>query len=210
MHSLTFNKFGFLITLAVFLFSLLFLNIVFDFWIQMAVSVSALCLIAYYKSGKEMRHVFIHSSLKLSNVILLGIVSAIFLYGVFFIGNEIANSMFDFASNQVESIYKLKNNQNKLYIALLLIFIIGPGEEIFWRGYVQRNLQRKWGLVGIVLSIFIYTSVHFLSSNFMLIIAAAVCGVFWAILYWRYQSIWINIISHTLWDVVIFLVFPIK
>lgn len=30
-----------------------------------------------------------------------------------------------------------------IVIALLLLFIIGPAEEIFWRGYVQRALRER-------------------------------------------------------------------
>lgn len=30
-----------------------------------------------------------------------------------------------------------------IVIALLLLFVIGPAEEIFWRGYVQRALRER-------------------------------------------------------------------
>jgi membrane protease YdiL (CAAX protease family) len=45
--------------------------------------------------------------------------------------------------------------------------------------------------------------------NLMLIAAAAVCGAFWSLMFMRYKSIWLNIVSHVVWDVMIFLVWPL-
>ncbi len=54
----------------------------------------------------------------------------------------------------------------------------------------------------------LYTAVHLASGNIMLVLAAAVCGVFWGWLYLRYRSPVLNIVSHTLWDLAVFVVFP--
>ena len=42
----------------------------------------------------------------------------------------------------------------------------------------------------------------------MLLLAALVCGVFWGWLYIRFDSILLNAVSHTAWDVAVFLIFP--
>jgi membrane protease YdiL (CAAX protease family) len=42
----------------------------------------------------------------------------------------------------------------------------------------------------------------------MLILAAAVCGVFWGGLYLRFRSPLLNIVSHTLWDLLVFVILP--
>jgi membrane protease YdiL (CAAX protease family) len=42
----------------------------------------------------------------------------------------------------------------------------------------------------------------------MLLVAAGVCGLFWGLLYWREQNLIPVIISHSLWDVMIFVLFP--
>ena len=98
---------------------------------------------------------------------------------------------------------------SKLRIAVLMIFIIGPGEELFWRGFLQRSLQNKIGNnLGFILATSIYTLVHLGSGNVMLVLAAGVCGLFWGYLYLRYGSITLNIVSHTLWDVTVFLWLP--
>ena len=96
-------------------------------------------------------------------------------------------------------------------IALLLFFVTGPGEELYWRGYLQKNLMVRFGeWQGWLLATAIYSAVHIWSFNFMLIGAAAVAGAFWGAMYWRFKSLTAVIISHSVWSMVIFAVFPMN
>jgi len=77
-------------------------------------------------------------------------------------------------------------------LGLLLILLVGPAEEIFWRGYVQRTLESICGAwVALVVTGLIYTLVHIWSFNFMLIMSALVCGAFWGLLY-KYNKNLVN------------------
>jgi len=139
----------------------------------------------------------------------LGILSALLLYVVFFVGNFISRNIFTFAGSGIQDVYAFKMGISKFRIGILMIFIIGPGEELFWRGFLQRNLQIKAGkYLGFALATGIYTFIHLGSGNIMLVLAAGVCGLFWGYLYLRYNSMILNVISHTLWDVTVFLLFP--
>jgi len=40
------------------------------------------------------------------------------------------------------------------------------------------------------------------------VLAAALCGVFWGYLYLRLRSVWLNVISHLVWDLAVFMFFP--
>ena len=96
-------------------------------------------------------------------------------------------------------------------IALLLFFITGPCEELYWRGYLQDNLMKRFGpWQGWVLATAVYAGVHIWSFNFMLIGAAAVAGAFWGAMYWRLKNLAPVIISHSVWSMVIFAVFPMS
>ena len=55
-----------------------------------------------------------------------------------------------------------------------------------------------------------YALVHIWALNFMLVVSAAVVGGVWGLLYrlWP-KSLWTLIVSHAVWDVVVFLIFPI-
>jgi membrane protease YdiL (CAAX protease family) len=139
----------------------------------------------------------------------MGILSALLLYLVFAAGNFLSRNIFTFAGSGIQDVYAFKMGASNFRIAVLMIFIIGPGEELFWRSFLQRRLQDKTGkCLGFILATGIYTLVHLSSGNVMLVLAAGVCGLFWGYLYLRYGSITLNIVSHTLWDVTVFLWLP--
>lgn len=142
--------------------------------------------------------------------ILWGIISAAFLYVVFLAGNYFSNLLFDFASTEISGIYDFKGEASRLRILLLMLLIIGPGEELFWRGFLQDRLMKRMKPVyGFFTATFLYTLVHVLTGNFMLVMAALVAGFFWGWMYYRYRSIIANVVSHVVWDIAIFLVIPI-
>ena len=104
----------------------------------------------------------------------------------------------------------MKDGANPLLLSLLLAFVIGPAEEIFWRGYIQRSLIGKYGeWTALIATTIIYTLVHVWSFNFILIMAAMVCGIFWGLLYKYNKNLVTLIISHAVWDVSVFILFPI-
>lgn len=143
--------------------------------------------------------------------ILLGVAIAVALWSFFWVGDKLSQLMFDFARPQVDTIYGMKEGTSSLLLTFLLLFIIGPAEEIFWRGYVQDSLSKRWGTDrGFLAATAVYALVHIGSMNFMLVMAALVAGVVWGLLYrffpGRFAAI---IVSHALWDVAVFVWFPI-
>ncbi|MBD3309268.1 CPBP family intramembrane metalloprotease, partial [candidate division KSB3 bacterium] len=94
-------------------------------------------------------------------------------------------------------------------IALLLLVVTSPAEEIFWRGVVQRSLMRKLPpFQGFFLAALCYAGVHLCTLNLPLVLAAFMAGVFWGGLYIAQKSLVPVIISHALWSVTVFLIFP--
>jgi len=143
--------------------------------------------------------------------VVIGLLAAGGLYAVFWVGHFLSIHILPFAASQVNSIYDIRSDQNPWILSLLLLFIIGPAEEIFWRGFVQRRFSKKYGLlIGFIIATAVYTLVHICSFNLMLIAAAAVCGGFWGLLFILTKNIWPCIISHAIWDVVVLIVLPIK
>jgi len=141
--------------------------------------------------------------------VTVGIVSAAALYAVFAVGRAVAPLIFPFAKAGIESVYALKAGTPILRVALLLGLVIGPGEELFWRGFFQeRAAGTTRPAVGFVLTVLLYTAVHLASGNLMLVIAAAVCGLFWGWLYLAFRSPLLNVVSHTVWDLLVFVFLP--
>lgn len=177
-----------------------------NFWAAMAISATILTTIA------TLAHPSWPRDLKLSwSNVALGVAIAVVLWGVFWVGDKLSQLLFDFARPQVDSIYAMKEGTSPALIAFGLLVLIGPAEEIFWRGYIQRTLSERWGAnTGFVVATAAYTLVHIASLNFMLIMASMVCGIAWGLLYRfvpnRFSAI---VLSHALWDAAVFVVFPI-
>ena len=190
---------------AIFWFLMFFpnLGLEINFWMMMTAASLTLTLLALYFGGKP--------DLKLSwRELLEGVGIAVVLWFVFWTGDKLSQLLFDFARPQVDLIYGIKGGTSPTLISLLLLCIIGPGEEIFWRGYVQRRLSARWSPnAGFLLATAAYTLIHIPSMNFMLVMAALVCGVIWGGLFRLFPKHFTAIVvSHALWDAAAFVWFP--
>lgn len=177
----------------------------FNFWVGIAISALILMLIAFVLKRDMVKSFRLNWS-----GVVIGLSSAVLLWGIFFVGDYLAAKLFDFASNQVDSIYAMKAGNSKLWIGLGLLFVMGPAEEIFWRGFVQHSLMERFGeWRGFIFATLVYALIHIWSFNFMLVMAALVCGIFWGSLYKKTKNLVPLIISHAVWDVAVFIVWPI-
>ena len=175
-----------------------------NFWWAMTFSACVLILLSKLPSLWRGRG-------RLLSPLFEAIIIASLLYLLFWIGDKLSQELFTFARPQVDSIYQMKDGTPSWLIALLLLFIIGPAEELFWRGYVQRTLTQRWTAnAGFVVTTLIYTAVHLPSMNFMLIMAAFTCGFCWGLLYRLFpQHFPAIVLSHALWDAAAFVWFPL-
>ena len=178
-----------------------------NFWLLMSISAGALALWAA-----------VWDRARLSKLLFwrwrwfpTGFALAALLYGVFWLGNWVAGRVFPFAHSQVTAIYGIKSTTDARLIALALVFLIGPAEEIFWRGFVQKQLERCWlgRWEAVVVGALIYAAVHVWSGNMMLVGAALTAGLFWGSVLAATENLWSGILSHVLWDVAVFLLWPI-
>lgn len=183
-----------------------------NFWVVM--SCSALILtglaLAFTKGGKDL------TGIEKPLVQLLGgIAIAVFLWGVFWVGDKASAMLFDFARPEVDAVYSMKTGLPSWAICLLLLLLIGPAEEFFWRGYVQRSLGSIIGGkhpedTAFLVTAAVYALVHVWSFNFMLVMAALVAGLVWGFIYRQCpKALPALIISHALWDALVFVILPI-
>ena len=111
--------------------------------------------------------------------------------------------------DQIRDIYSLRELAPRGETAARLVTIIGPAEELFWRGLVQEALMRRYGRwTGAAMAAVAYSAVHVTTGNFTLMGAAGVAGAHWCALYAAGVPIGALIVSHSAWDVWIFLVQP--
>lgn len=174
------------------------------FWTKISLSASSLAALSWWIRP------IAQDRLRLDmRALLIGLVSAVALYLIFWAGKEISTALFPFAERQIGGVYG-KGAGTPRWIVLLLLFVTGPCEELYWRGFLQGSLvERLGGCGGWLMTTLLYTGVHLWSFNFMLVGAAAVAGAFWGAMYWRIGNLLPVIISHSLWGAVIFAVVPL-
>ncbi|MFW5986026.1 MAG: CPBP family intramembrane glutamic endopeptidase [Halanaerobiales bacterium] len=176
-----------------------------SFWLLMPAGILVLVFYSLLLSGKEI----FPNELKWEDV-LWGLISAFILYIIYLLGYKIGTFFLPSMVGKIADVYALAADYNPLLLAGLMLFIIGPGEEIFWRGFIQQGLAVKYSdYRAFLITAAGYTLVHGITGNWALMGAAAVAGFFWGGLYFWKKSLWIVIISHAFWEVLVLLILPI-
>lgn len=138
-----------------------------------------------------------------------GLISAVALVGVFAVGQVVLRGVWPAAEGWIARVYELREGASTWRIGMLLTFMIGPAEEIVWRGVVQRGLVARLGpSAGITAAVAVYAGLHLATGNPVLWLAAAVAGAAWGWMYHRWRSLAANIVSHAVWDVTVFVLAP--
>jgi len=181
-----------------------------DFWWWMSLNLIILVSLSFVRDNSLRREQAADLQSRVWKKVLWGLASAVLLYLVFFVGNIIVRESLDFAGQDIRQVYGFKGQAGSWRIGLLMLFFIGPGEELFWRGFIQGNLSGLFGKIpGFWYGVFFYTLIHVVTGNLVLILAALTGGLFWGWLYMRYRSLLLNVVSHIVWDIAVFLFFPL-
>ncbi len=131
------------------------------------------------------------------------------LYGVFWVGDRVARAVLPAGGQEIAEIYSLREHRPALEIAARLALVVGPAEELYWRGLVQRGLEPRLGKAGAAAAgTALYAGAHLVTGNPTLIAAAAAAGAGWSALAALDLSPPALVVSHSLWDVFILLVRP--
>lgn len=175
-----------------------------NFWLKITASATLLAVLSLVLQPPKKR-----PAVGLADV-LIGVASAVVLWVIFWLGKQVSTALFPFAGGQIGAIYGKGEGVSRWGVFCLLLFVTGPCEEIYWRGFLQKNLMARYGdTAGFLMAAAVYAGVHIWSMNFMLIGAAAVAGAFWGLLYWRCGRLAPVIVSHALWSSFVFSVVPI-
>ncbi len=141
--------------------------------------------------------------------VALGLASAATLYATFQVGDRFARRFVPGGDAQIGDIYTLRGLRPRPEIAARLAAVIGPAEELFWRGFVQPAFAARAGRWrGAAAAAAAYAGVHVVTGNFTLFGAAGVAGAHWSALRAAGMPMGALIVSHVAWDIWIFLVQP--
>ncbi len=143
--------------------------------------------------------------------VFVGLGSAFFLYGIVWIGYHGLSAFAPGIVEAVGTIYARRTQAPAWVLIPLLGLWIGPAEEIFWRGVVQRYFQKRFTpIAGLIVATLLYSLVHAWSGNIPLLLVAFVAGLVWGLLFLWSGSLLPGILSHALWDVAVFVLLPLQ
>jgi membrane protease YdiL (CAAX protease family) len=178
-----------------------------NFWLKIAFSAALLATVAWIQMNLTQLGLFTLTARDL----YLGVGSVIALYLVFWVGRALATRILPFSHGEIENVYARRGTAPVILIALLLFFVTGPSEEIYWRGGLQTAAMGFFGpWSGWLAASALYALVHIWTKNFTLIMAALIAGLFWGFIYLQTGSLTSVIISHSLWSVTIFAIWPLR
>ena len=141
-------------------------------------------------------------TVKLSpGAVVAGLGSAAGLYAIFQVGDRMARAVMPQGADEIGDIYALRSLRPRDELAARLGLVIGPAEELFWRGFVQPR-------AGFVPATLLYGGAHVVTENATLVAAATIAGAYWGLLRALGMPLGALVVSHVAWDIWIFLVAP--
>ncbi|MGD6872460.1 CPBP family intramembrane glutamic endopeptidase [Sutcliffiella horikoshii] len=176
------------------------------FWMLFPFSLFILILV----SMKDKKFTRLNNKIFSLQDISYGILTGTMLYVVFLVAYFILKALPFPLITFVEELYWIVGPRSWWHY-LMLVLIIIPGEEIFWRRYLQYKLVDRYGrLVGVIAGACLYALAHTWTGNPMLVAAAATAGVVWGALYVWKNSLPLVIISHLVFDLWLLVIFPLN
>lgn len=145
----------------------------------------------------------------LAKYLPLGFLSGVLLYLLFWFGYQVVVHVFPTSARSVARLYRWYGPS--LFWHYLSLFLVAvPGEELFWRGFIQRKFQKYFKPVfSIMAASLLYASVNLYSGSFLLVFSAFFSGFIWGLLYWWKKSMPLVIVSHLTFNLLMFVVVPL-
>lgn len=163
---------------------------------------SILVLIAYAMFQEE-----VDDKVGFFQYIFLGVISGMLLYLIFWLLHQLTGDFRLFRNAKLYNWYAPKDTWQ--YISLILV--IAPGEEVFWRGFIQKRIEKfSSPLVGILISSLLNASVYLYAGSLKLLLALFIAGLAWGLIYWWKKSMPLIIVSHIVFYLMLFIILPLN
>jgi membrane protease YdiL (CAAX protease family) len=148
--------------------------------------------------------------------ISIGVLSSILLYGVFYAGNEFIRTFkpLGIGSSGEASIYSTIGS-HPIYLQVVILALDAFGFESYFRGSLQNFLssviasKRTSGVLGVFLAALCDSLIHIISLNPLWMITTLVADSVWGMTYYYTRDLGSSMVSHLIWDLVIFIIAPI-
>jgi membrane protease YdiL (CAAX protease family) len=143
----------------------------------------------------------------------LGVATAAALYLVFYAGNLGVTNLhpFGITATTENSIYSLiASPSNPLFLQVGVLAFDALGYESFFRGVLQTRLEPRTGVGSVFLVALLDALLHTVSMNPLWVVTTFIADSVWGLTYYYSKDLTSSVTSHFLWDVVIFILIPIR
>ncbi len=84
------------------------------------------------------------------------------------------------------------------------VFAIGLGEELFWRGFIQRKILQRFSMnLSVWITAILFALIHFylfqilsFKIGILFLVILMLAGVCWGYLFQYFKNIWVSAMSH--------------
>jgi uncharacterized protein len=145
--------------------------------------------------------------------VALGLVTAIGLYLIFYLGNLGVTTLHPFGITVASenSIYSLiASPSNPLYSQVAVLAFDAAGYESFFRGVLQTRLEPRAGVGSVFLVALIDALLHVITLNPLWVVTTFIADSVWGLTYYYSKDLTSSMASHFVWDLVIFILLPIR
>lgn len=158
------------------------------------------------KEGKTFRDIGLIKEKLNIKALFLGIISAL-IWVLFMQFIYIPSIKYLFEVPDYIEYNFIRNSMTRLLMTIAAAWIIsGFYEEIVFRGYIWHMFEKKIfrgqnPVLSIFTTSFLFGAYH-LQQDIYAVIAAVLGGLYWTILYRKFDNLWISMYSHALFDTV--------
>jgi len=145
--------------------------------------------------------------------VAFGLVTAIGLYLIFYLGNLGVTTLHPFGMSVASenSIYSLiASPSNPLYSQVAVLAFDAAGYESFFRGVLQTRLEPRAGVGSVFLVALIDALLHVITLNPLWVVTTFIADSVWGLTYYYSKDLTSSMASHFVWDLVIFILLPIR
>ena len=143
--------------------------------------------------------------------VCLGIACGVLMAGLTQLAYPIAKAVLPSLSVWVEPLYDNLRQPPGPFLALPILFLVVIAEECVWRGLLIDMLQRRYSdSHTVLLSTALYAVPHLCSGSWLLMAVVLVCGVIWSRLRVMTGSLMVPLLTHLIWDLGVFVLFPLE
>lgn len=172
------------------------------FWYFYTFTILFLMSMAFYYAKIE-------DELKTFQYFILGILFGTLTYILMLVGYKLID-IAPFTSTKSVDAFVTKFGPSTIWHYLLLLLIIAPGEELFWRGFIQQQLKKYLSpTYAIIVSAALFGFSLIFSGFWYGMLGAFFTGLVFGFLYEWKKSMPLIILAHITMLVLLLLVFPL-